>query len=417
MRHDVHEEAQRNALRAGIARVGRRRAYVLADVAVGNRCAPLAGIRRVEVLELLVADDGAPGRVVVIGAEIVAIVALQCDVLREVVRSLCRPGVHVVVACAIAEHLREDAAIEVMVRRAIVELASPALETDGLIVGCRICLAILVEAVEVVLVAAVEVEATGVQRCREGFLAELCLYARELRIEHDIHINADWQAAEAVRRIAVLALCPEALETEAARRVLRQVAVRIEARSDFPVVIDLCLRLQAERVAVRVVARLDVALIAPLAAVDVDIHWCLIVTDTAVVIAQHAVPLHVVSILLELGDTHTEVVQLIGELCRELLDQRLVGCRDVLLGHGLGDHLRHLIARDLLTALEGRITIALNDAILGQRRHGVVCPMVRWHIRKRIGRGKRGAGCTDEHGCRQRRYDRSFHDTYPILSY
>ena len=134
-----------------------------------------------------------------------------------------------------------------------------------------------------------------------------------------------------------------------------------------------------------------------------------------------AVPFHLVSIALEVGNADAEVVQLIGELSLQLGNESLVGSADVAivrLGHSLRDHLRHLITRDVLVALERRVAIALDNAILCELCNSIISPMASRYIGERISSSERRAGCAHDQSGRQSGYESLFHkETPPLYRY
>ena len=123
-------------------------------------------------------------------------------------------------------------------------------------------------------------------------------------------------------------------------------------------------------------------------------------------VAHLAAPLHVVDAVFKVGDAHAEVAELCGELGCEAIDQCLLLCIGLIfLRHRLGDHLRHLIARDLILAAIRAVAIALDDAFISKLSHGIVCPMIPRHISKGIRRRKGGncrAGKRRSKRCRQK---------------
>ena len=97
----------------------------------------------------------------------------------------------------------------------------------------------------------------------------------------------------------------------------------------MPVLVDLSARLEAEVELICVFLLFRALLV--------------LITLAPVTVTSLAVPLDVVGIALEVADADAEVVQLIGELSSELVDQGLISSGDIALSHSLSDHLSHLI--------------------------------------------------------------------------
>ena len=151
--------------------------------------------------------------------------------------------------------------------------------------------------------------------------------------------------------------------------------LRIDAGMDFPIVIHLAVDVEEE------------FFLPPGIFICIAFHGFL---------SEDAAPFDVVGMLLEIGDADTEVVEFIRELSRQLVDHRFVGSRDVFLRHGLGHHLCHLVARDVLAALERVIAISFNDMILCKLRDRIVCPMVLRDIGERVGGSQAAAGRAED---------------------
>ena len=113
-------------------------------------------------------------------------------------------------------------------------------------------------------------------------------------------------------------------------------------------------------------------------------------------LSEHPRPFHIVGIFLKICYSHTEIVELISELCGELVDRGLVSSGDILFRHGLRDHLRHLIACDVLVTLERRVAIAIDDAIGRELRDSIIGPVSLRDIRERIRCRERGAARTHD---------------------
>ncbi len=166
----------------------------------------------------------------------------------------------------------------------------------------------------------------------------------------------------------------------------------------MPVVVDLSARLEAEQELVAVRLILHIAVLCGLDAVAL------------VGVLHLAVPLHLIGIALEVRDADAEVVELVGELSSELVDEGLVLCGNIRLRHGLGDHLCHLIARDVLVALERRVAVAVDDAVRCELGYSVVCPVICRNIGERIGRCERRGGSADDDCRRECGYESLLHD-------
>ena len=169
----------------------------------------------------------------------------------------------------------------------------------------------------------------------------------------------------------------------------------------MPVLVDLSARLEAEVELIFVLLfRRTIFLLIALAPVTVT---------------SLAVPLDHIGIALEVADADAEVVKLIGELCCEFVDQSLVQCRNIRSCHSLGDHLSHLIARDVLLAAERRVAVALDDAVSCELGYSIVSPMVSRYIRERVCCCKRRAGCANDESRRQSGYKSLLHEKLLLL--
>ena len=248
-----------------------------------------------------------------------------------------------------------------------------------------------------------EVVAAGEDRARERLpCSEGHGGAGEVVIDEDALLREDGQLAGVDDRRAVGALGIGALEGYLAvviliRRIRGRIPGGIEACLDLPVIVDRGFRLQAEE---QFVIRLGTALIL----VEV------ISARALVGIAQFARPFDVVDAVFEIGDAHAEVVELLAELSGEAVDHRLLlGVRLILLRHRLGDHLRHLVARDLVLAAVSAVAVALDDAVVGELCDSVVCPMIGRHIAERVRRCERRRGGADDERCRQCGCERLLH--------
>ncbi len=167
----------------------------------------------------------------------------------------------------------------------------------------------------------------------------------------------------------------------------------------MPVLVDLSARLEAEVELIRVLLFLVFIALAP------------------VTVTSLAVPLDHIGIALEVADADAEVVKLIGELCCEFVDQSLVRCRNIRSCHSLGDHLSHLIARDVLLAAERRVAVALDDAISCELGYSVVSPVVSRYIGERVSSSERRACCANDESRRQSGYESLLHEKLLLLQY
>ena len=141
----------------------------------------------------------------------------------------------------------------------------------------------------------------------------------------------------------------------------------------------------------------------------------LLIALTPVTVTSLAIPLDIVGIALEVADADAEVVEFIGELSGELVNEGLVGCGDVRLGHGLGDHLSHLITRDVLVAAERRVAVAFDDAVSCELGYSVISPVVSRDIGERVSSSKRRAGSANDESRRQSGYESLFHMNYSFF--
>ena len=164
----------------------------------------------------------------------------------------------------------------------------------------------------------------------------------------------------------------------------------------MPVAVDLSRRLETEEELIRVTVRCGSVLI------DVAFHR----------VTSLPVPLDHVRIALEACDADAEVVELIREFSGELLDQGLVCVADARLRHGLCDHLRHLITRDLVVAPVRAVAVAFDDAVRSELRNGIVSPVVSGYVCKRVRCCKRRGCCADDESRRQCRYKSLLHKTF-----
>ena len=327
---------------------------------------------------------------------VLSISAVEVPVLVELVASANGPDVGLIRVLLEALRLREDVAVEMTISSTAIELASRAVQSDTLIVG-SIVVRLSSCIVEVrLLVGAVEVPTASLSRELE-LVAERDLSTRELIIEeHASRLRREERhLAELDLEVLVVALCPNAFYRQIRRLVFARIHECIDTSLDMPIVVDFSARLEAEVELIRVFLVFRALLV--------------LIALTPVTITSLAVPLDVVGIALEVADADTEVVEFIGELSSELVDQGLVGCGDIALGHSLGDHLSHLITRDVLVAAERRVAIAFDDAISCELGYSIISPMVSRYIRERVGSSKRRASSADNKSRRQCRYKSLLH--------
>ena len=141
----------------------------------------------------------------------------------------------------------------------------------------------------------------------------------------------------------------------------------------------------------------------------VRLRVCILVAMAVVRVLSLAVPLNHVSVALEVAYADAEVVELIGELSSEFVDQGLISSGDIRLCHSLGDHLSHLITRDVLVAAERRVAITFDDAISCKLGYSVLSPMVSRYIGERVCSSKRRASSANNESRRQSGYESLFH--------
>ena len=233
------------------------------------------------------------------------------------------------------------------------------------------------------------IEAAGFERDLE-VVAERHGSAGVRIIRRGNQVDGIRQLAELDIEAVVMAFSPDTLEFDivvAVAAIRIHQAVGIETCMDIPVLVDLSLRLETEDVLIDILLALRCCRLR-------------VVTRARIRVLEYAVPLDLVGIALEICHADAEVVQLIGKLSGELVDQGLVGSGDIALGHGLRDHLSHLIARDVLVAAERRVAVAFDDAVSCELRYCIVCPVVCRDIRERIGSCKRRA-CSADNECRR----------------
>ena len=182
------------------------------------------------------------------------------------------------------------------------------------------------------------------------------------------------------------------------RRIRTGIPSGVEASLDLPMVVDRGLRLQAEE---KFMVRLRTAFI-----LTHEFSACLLIR-----IAQFARPLDVVDAVFEVRDAHAKVVQLFAEFSGEAVDHRLLlGVDLIFLRHGLRDHLRHLIARDLVLSAIRAVAVAFDDAVIGKLCDCVVRPMIGRDVAERVRRRKGRRGRADDECRRQGGCQRLLHE-------
>ena len=118
-------------------------------------------------------------------------------------------------------------------------------------------------------------------------------------------------------------------------------------------------------------------------------------------LTQFTGPLHHVGVLLEVRDADAEVVQLVGELGSELVNESLVNAIQAVFRHQAGDELSHLVAGHLAVAAERAVAIALDDAVGSELRHSIVGPVAGRQIGERVRCSKRRAGSAHDESRRE----------------
>ena len=175
----------------------------------------------------------------------------------------------------------------------------------------------------------ISIEAASTSRKRY-LVAELDFSAGERRIEDAVIIDLG-ELTEFRLEVAVVALSPDTLKRDirvlAAVRtmskrsvcivvlvILGEIRGSIETCIYMPIAVDLSARLEAEQelIVVRLLA-------------------CILIAMAVVRVLSFAVPLYVVGIALEVADADAEVVELIGELSSEFVDQALSAAETSLL--------------------------------------------------------------------------------------
>ena len=223
--------------------------------------------------------------------------------------------------------------------------------------------------------------------------------ARKIVVEHNALLRGVRQQANIDVRDAVVTSRIGALELDTAVLAFTcalipfSIPVRIETSLDLPVIVDRSRRFKTELEVVR--GRLSL------------VAFLLVL----VLVLELARPLDVVDAALEVRDADAEVVELFAELSSETVDHGLLLCIDLIfLRHGLRDHLRHLVARDLVLAAVRAVAIAFDDAIVSKLGYCIVCPMIGRNIAERVRRSERRRGCTDDKSRRERCCESLLHE-------
>ncbi len=140
------------------------------------------------------------------------------------------------------------------------------------------------------------------------------------------------------------------------------------------------------------------------------------ITELALIrVAQFARPLDIVDAVFEVRDAHAEVVQFLAEFSREAVDHRLLlGVDLIFLRHGFGDHLRHLVARDLVLSAIRAVAVALDDTVIGELCDCVVRSMIGRDVAERVRRRKGRRGRADDECRRQGGCQRLLHEKRPL---
>ena len=296
--------------------------------------------------------------------------------------------------CIILERIRGG----IVVSSRAGSLAKAIGQSNALEVSCLICG--IVSTCIIQRRITLQIEAASKYRSLE-FVTKRHSGTRSLIIEHQGLVIGRCHAELTELRLEVLvvALCPYALQADfigisTESSIVFHIRAGIETCLYMPVGIDLSRRLETKQHLIFVGT----------------LH--ILIARARVRVTSLAVPLYLVSVLFEVCYADAEVVELIGELSGQFVDQRLVAAADIRLGHSLGDHLRHLIARDVLVALERRVAVAFDDAISGQLAYCIISPVVSRYIGERIGSSKRRAGCADNECRSQCGYKSLFHEKF-----
>ena len=203
-------------------------------------------------------------------------------------------------------------------------------------------------------------------------------------------LGVELELAELHLEVVVVALRPCALKMHIRSRIMIQATYSIQTGIHCPVVIDLCLRLETEHIAIHSILQLAALLVKSILLAEVMIG-----------ILQLAGPLNHVGMLLEVGDANAEVVELLAELSSELVNQSLGSSTDILLCHSLGNHLSHLVTSDVAIATIRPVAIAFYNPLISELSHSIIRPMISREIGERIGSSKSRAGCTDDESRRK----------------
>ena len=193
-----------------------------------------------------------------------------------------------------------------------------------------------------------------------------------------VHCGVKGDFSKPYRRIAITPLYPYAVHAElricvhgggsrSPCGVLCRVHVGVVVHPSLgsPVFVDFHFRLETQR---HILGR------NPVHSVGVDI---------LITVTNLAAPFHVVHLFFQRGHPHAEAVQLLGELRRQLVDQRLIAAA---FRHCPCDHLSHFISGDFLFPAVSAVSVSLYDAVGRQLRHCVIRPVISGNVLERIRR-------------------------------
>ena len=117
-----------------------------------------------------------------------------------------------------------------------------------------------------------------------------------------------------------------------------------------------------------------------------------------VLVADPALPFHVVDFFLQRSDANAQAVEFVGKFSGEAIDHGAVSTADVGSRHSPSHHLRHFVAGNLLVPPISTVAVALDDAVGGKLCHRVVGPVICRYILKGIGGGVTDRICGHD-GC------------------
>ena len=319
---------------------------------------------------------------------VVCIGSAECSILIKCVLCANRPDIGLVLRRAVL--IVKGCALECLAGEmtigdaALHELAGAVAEFDALIVGgfVRRCSNILIGIVKV----------PAARFCKYRPLVtigDLC--TREEIIDNDplIGIRGDRHLTELDMELAVVAVRIRIGKDDIVALIRLHITRSRQTRFDMPMIVDLRRREEAQ---------LELILVCFLS----DLCVVLVVVTTApITITQFARPLHHIRVALEVGDANAEVVELVCELGGKAVDECAIRCGHITLCHCLCNHLRHLIARDVAVTAERAVTVALDNAVRCELRHGVICPVVTGHVGEGVRRCERGRCRADRERCRE----------------